>query len=524
LYIFAIFFVNYRHIKLSVLHPANLADFHLLPQRLLMHLTNSGINKLMRNQPFKQFDSCTLLTTLINMSRSPNCRFRLRDVSLLMSRPVVAVNAASPVKSREEILHEDNNDRRFSFLCANPSQTLLFHNTKEIDDWKKTLPSPLLIQTEVSNSVIPFHSGWMGYFSYPKSQIDNEIIAEFNYYPWSICFDEVCERFYLLGEPDQAAKDAYSWLLSRSVDSNGSDDTLDQQLSDTPSNESDHPAYTEVFKAEPFKPQWRKDDYQKAFSKVQSYLLAGDCYQVNLTHPFVSAQYKGSVISTLQPLFEALKPSFGCYFEGKHCELVSMSPERFISINRAGKLEAKPIKGTIKRSNDSALDNQLIAELSNSAKNKAENLMIVDLLRNDLSMSAIPGSVNVDKLFELESHPNVHHLVSTISAQLKTNISPAEAISNAFPGGSITGAPKKRAMEIIEELEVQPRSLYCGSFGYFSDTGNADFNILIRSLEFRDNTITCWGGGGITVDSNGDEEYEESLTKIQRIMDVIEGL
>jgi para-aminobenzoate synthetase component 1 len=488
-----------------------------------MPLTQSGTNKLMRHLPFKQFDSCALLTTLINISRSPSSHFHMCDVSLLMSRPMAAIDATDPVKSSEERLCEENNDRRFSFLCANPSQTLRFHNTKEIDDWKKTLQHPPL-ETDADNSVIPFHSGWMGYFSYPKSQINSEITAEFNYYPWSICFDQVFERFYLLGEPDQAAKDAYSWLLSRSRDFNESADKLDQPLGSAHINESDHNVYSEYFKAESFKARWCKDDYQKAFAKVQSYLLAGDCYQVNLTHPFVSAQYKGSAISTLQPLFDALKPSFGCYFQGQHCELVSLSPERFISINRAGKLEAKPIKGTIKRSNDSIRDNQLIAELSNSAKNKAENLMIVDLLRNDLSMSAIPGSVNVDKLFELESHPNVHHLVSTISAQLKADISPADAIRNAFPGGSITGAPKKRAMEIIEELEVQSRSLYCGSFGYFSDTGNADFNILIRSLEFRDNTITCWGGGGITVDSDCDEEYEESLTKIQRIMDVVEGL
>jgi para-aminobenzoate synthetase component 1 len=474
----------------------------------------------MRHLPFKQFDSCELLTSLINISRSSSSHFRLRNVSLLMS----TINAASPVTSSGEKLYEGNNDRRFSFLCANPSQKIRFHNAKEINDWKKTLQHPPLFQTDVNDSTIPFHSGWIGYFSYPKSEIDNEIIAEFNYYPWSICFDQVREDFYLLGEPDQAAKDAYSWLLSHASDSNESHNKIDRSLSFAHINESDHCAYSKFFKAKPFKAQWRKDDYQKAFSKIQNYLLAGDCYQVNLTHPFVSPEYKGSAISTLRPLFDALKPSFGCYFQGQDCELVSMSPERFISISRAGKLEAKPIKGTIKRSNESIRDEQLIAELSNSVKNKAENLMIVDLLRNDLSMSAIPGSVNVDKLFELESHPNVHHLVSTISAQLKTDISPAEAITNAFPGGSITGAPKKRAMEIIEELEVQPRSLYCGSFGYFSDTSNTDFNILIRSLEFRDNTITCWGGGGITVDSDCDEEYEESLTKIQRIMDVVEGL
>jgi para-aminobenzoate synthetase component 1 len=203
---------------------------------------------------------------------------------------------------------------------------------------------------------------------------------------------------------------------------------------------------------------------------------------------------------------------------------VSVSPERFISIDASGLIEAKPIKGTIKRSASESEDAALINELKNSSKNQAENLMIVDLLRNDLSMSAKAGSVKVDKLFELESHPNVHHLVSTISAELDANTLAKDAITNAFPGGSITGAPKKRAMEIIEELEVQPRSLYCGSFGYFSDSGNADFNILIRSLEFRENTITCWGGGGITVDSDCAEEYEESLTKIRRIMETIEKI
>ena len=229
-------------------------------------------------------------------------------------------------------------------------------------------------------------------------------------------------------------------------------------------------------------------------------------------------------METLAPLYSALNPSYSCYFEGRDCELVSVSPERFISIDANGRLEAKPIKGTIKRSTDPVQDQLYIDELKNSAKNQAENLMIVDLLRNDLSMSAQPNSVKVEKLFELETHPNVHHLVSTISAQLKSDLTPAEAIANAFPGGSITGAPKKRAMEIIDELEAQPRSLYCGSFGYYSDTGNVDFNILIRSVEFRNGEMTCWGGGGITVDSDCEEEYEESLTKVRKIMDVVEAI
>ncbi|MEH6447259.1 MAG: aminodeoxychorismate synthase component I [Oleispira sp.] len=474
------------------------------------------------------------------MSRVAKNNVSLYKISLLVSETSHAIHA---INAEEESVGENkdtNRDRQFSFLCANPSQSKSFSCGEEVDRWKQSFltdtgsVSKPSLRSSANSALtngreVPLHSGWVGYFSYPQAQSTQAgVIAEFNYYPWSICFDHLNSCFYLLGEPDQAAIEAYEWLLAAQLNERASDSTA---LSPAPAlkleleSESESASVTpSSFQAEPFIAKWSQQNYQQAFSKVQDYLIAGDCYQVNLTHPFISANYTGSPLDTLQPLFQALKPSFGCYFEGEHCELVSMSPERFISINSSGKLEAKPIKGTIKRSDDPVLDKELIKELLNSSKNQAENLMIVDLLRNDLSMSAQPGSVQVDKLFELESHPNVHHLVSTISAQLKLGVTHAEAIGNAFPGGSITGAPKKRAMEIINELEVQPRSLYCGSFGYFSDTGNTDFNILIRSLEFRDNTITCWGGGGITVDSDCNEEYEESLTKIRRIMETIEKI
>ena len=400
--------------------------------------------------------------------------------------------------------HQPKNNG-YSFYMANPSKSVSLHNRDEVDLWQKQLAKIRLSNLTNNNErEFPFHSGWVGYYAYPS---DINSAAEFHYYPWSICLDHQTNNFYLLGKPDGAAHTAFQFLTDES------NQALLLKVAQSPDN----------FSAEPFAAKWQKTNYEKAFFKVQDYLQAGDCYQVNLTQPHTT-QYAGSALDTLLPLYSALNPSYGCYFEGKDCQLVSVSPERFISIDSTGRLEAKPIKGTIKRSDDPTQDQLLIDELNNSPKNQAENLMIVDLLRNDLSMSAQPGSVKVDNLFELESHPNVHHLVSTISAQLKPEISPAQAISNAFPGGSITGAPKKRAMEIISELEAQPRSLYCGSFGYYSDSGNTDFNILIRSLEFRDNTITCWGGGGITVDSDCDDEYEESLTKIRRIMETVEGI
>jgi para-aminobenzoate synthetase component 1 len=388
---------------------------------------------------------------------------------------------------------------RFSFFCTNPSQSKVFHSQKEIRAWQAELKTDINTNAK---SEIPFHSGWMGYYSYPSAADNSKsIIAEFNYYPWCICFDHLNSTLHLLGNITKEATGLFALLLGEEARSKNT---------------------ATDFSCSSFTPAWSKQDYREGFNKVQDYLKAGDCYQINLTHPHQSS-FQGQASSLLPPLFEQMQPNFGGYFQGQGVELISLSPERFISINAGGRLEAKPIKGTIKRSPDSKTDQLLIEELSNSPKNQAENLMIVDLLRNDLSISALPGSVKVEKLFELESHPNVHHLVSTISAQLKPEIKPSAAISQAFPGGSITGAPKIRAMEIIEELEVQPRSLYCGSLGYYSDSGHCDFNILIRNLEFRDNTITCWGGGGITVDSECDDEYEESITKIRRIMDVVEN-
>lgn len=413
---------------------------------------------------------------------------------------------------------DSDNKQGFSYLLANP--TKFYDKGSSFSDENsfnnKIINNQIKDNKELPEHAkqIPLHSGWVGYYPYsnhlPHSPLAEKAHnpAEFYYYPWTICLEHSTGDFHLLGTPDSHAEHIFK-LLQQDLINHIEDE--------------EKPANLSGFKSNKFSAVWSKAEYQKAFYKIQDYLKAGDCYQVNLTQPH-KAQYTGPAIETLAPLYTALNPSYGCYFEGSECTLVSVSPERFMSIDDKGRLEAKPIKGTIKRSENPEQDQNYIDELKNSSKNQAENLMIVDLLRNDLSISADPNSVKVEKLFDLETHPNVHHLVSTISAQLKSDLTPQEAIHNAFPGGSITGAPKKRAMEIIDELEAQPRSLYCGSFGYYSDTGNVDFNILIRSVEFRNGEMTCWGGGGITVDSDCEEEYEESLTKVRKIMEVIEQL
>lgn len=269
-----------------------------------------------------------------------------------------------------------------------------------------------------------------------------------------------------------------------------------------------------------------KSKYAENFAKVRDYLLSGDCYQINLATPF----HCKDDLRDCDPsdLLESFDAPHGCIFKDSDRTIISVSPERLLKVTPSPNdntnthellLETRPIKGTAPRHSNPTEDNRLASSLRESPKNQAENLMIVDLLRNDLSIHAEPGSVSVPELFTLESHSNVHHLVSTITATLRANTPATEAIKATFPGGSITGAPKKRAMEIINELEPAERGAYCGSMGYIDDRGQCDFNILIRTIEAKEDGATCWGGGGLVIDSDADDEYQEILNKVTKILD-----
>ena len=173
---------------------------------------------------------------------------------------------------------------------------------------------------------------------------------------------------------------------------------------------------------------------------------------------------------------------------------------------------------------DQRADEQAAQELRASHKDRAENLMIVDLLRNDLGRSCVPGSIHVDRLFEVQSFPTVHHLVSTISGELNANRSAWELLRDSFPGGSITGAPKRRAMEIIAELEPDERAAYCGSIFYISADGRMDSNIAIRTMLCNQGTVRCWGGGGIVADSQWPQEYQETYDKVGKLLNTLEEM
>ena len=260
-------------------------------------------------------------------------------------------------------------------------------------------------------------------------------------------------------------------------------------------------------------------EYQQKFAQVQDYLHAGDCYQINLAQRF-SASYRGDEFAAYLTLREANQAPFSAFLRLADHTILSISPERFLQLTN-DQVQTKPIKGTVPRGVRPEEDNANAERLSQSTKDRAENLMIVDLLRNDLSRVCVPGSVKVPKLFDIESFPAVHHLVSTVEGQLAPGYDGTDLLRASFPGGSITGAPKIRAMEIIEELEPQRRNLYCGSIGYLSACGNMDTSITIRTLICQDSQVYCWAGGGLVADSKVASEYQETFDKVRKILPVL---
>ena len=272
----------------------------------------------------------------------------------------------------------------------------------------------------------------------------------------------------------------------------------------------------------PFKSNLTKTEYEARLGKIHDYLYAGDCYQVNMAQRF-SAEFEGNLWHGYSELRNQNQAPFSAYFNLPQGCIASISPERFLRVKN-GVVETKPIKGTRPRFKDTNKDIESAKSLLSAEKDRAENLMIVDLLRNDISKHCKPHSVNVPALFALESYEAVHHLVSTVTGELKETSTPLDLLASAFPGGSITGAPKIRAMEVIDELEPHRRHIYCGSIFYMGYREDMDSSICIRTVLAENNTLYCWAGGGIVLDSVPSEEYQETLDKVSKILPVLESM
>ncbi len=359
------------------------------------------------------------------------------------------------------------------------------------------------LPVEVPDSDLPFLGGLIGYWSYDLGRCLEPIpgqarpaaelpAARVGLYDWALIQDHERREAWLVATPARRAQ-VLRWL-------------------DTPADDDD-----DAFRlAGDFAAEMSREDYLTRFAAVQRYIRAGDCYQINLAQRF-SAPYEGDLWTAYRRLRRATPTPFSGFLEWGEQAILSMSPERFLHCAE-GRVETRPIKGTRPRGATPDEDRRLAEELTASVKDRAENVMIVDLLRNDLGRVCRPGTVRVPQLCGLESYANVHHLVSVVTGELADERSPLELLAAAFPGGSITGAPKVRAMQIIDELEPSARSAYCGSLGYVDVRGHMDTSIAIRTAVADRGRLHLWGGGGLVADSEGEAEYTETLDKIRHLM------
>jgi para-aminobenzoate synthetase component 1 len=367
-----------------------------------------------------------------------------------------------------------------------------------------------LLASELSRNFIepnelPFTGGALGFFSYdlgrrveniPTIALDDIELPEMavGIYHWAYIADHVDKTTVVVGD-----------LSEPRVRLNWKDIINDVSQPKNIISNNEYKALNKI------QSNMTAEQYAVKFAAVKNYIRSGDCYQVNLAQRF-NVTVEGDSWSGYQCLRKINPSPFSSYMNIPECKILSVSPERFLQVNN-DVVETKPIKGTRPRSKDNKIDERLKQELEQSTKDQAENVMIVDLLRNDLSKCCEINSVKVTKLFNIESFPTVHHLVSTIEGRLSGKTSPVELLRECFPGGSITGAPKIRAMEIIEELEPHRRGLYCGSIGYIGFNRKMDTNIAIRTIIQKKDQAYFYAGGGLVWDSKVDEEYQETFDK-----------
>jgi para-aminobenzoate synthetase component 1 len=361
---------------------------------------------------------------------------------------------------------------------------------------------------------LPFCGGAIGYFGYdlarrlenlPALAEDAEQIPDMaiGVYDWAVVVDHLERRSWLVGQ-------------GRDPDTDIRWGSLVERFNAPPGEKRRAPFHITSRVAS----NMTRQSYGRAFRRIHDYIRNGDCYQVNLAQRF-AAGAAGDPWLAYQRLRVINPAPFSAYFSTPYAQILSASPERFLKVE-GGRVETKPIKGTRPRAGHPRLDAELAERLRASEKDRAENVMIVDLLRNDLSKTCAPGSVRVPKLFDVESFATVHHLVSTVTGELRPGCDALDLLRGSFPGGSITGAPKVRAMQIIEELEPHRRGVYCGAVGYIGFDGNMDLNIAIRTLVHSRGTIRCWAGGGIVADSKLEDEYQETFDKAAAMLKLLQ--
>jgi len=409
-----------------------------------------------------------------------------------------------------------NNMNRYSYIVFDPIKKITVNEGKLfLDDKAETTKDYFnfikqqlnLYKAKTTANLPPFQGGAVGYFSYDLCHyIDNIPLPE---------KDHMATHDLSIGIYNQVISfEKRAWAIINDESLELAKTTMQKCLT-----KINNPGNNQQKQIQPqqIKTKITKQQYKQAVEKVKQYILEGDIFEANFTQRFEAQLPQDISAFDLYCRLRKENPSpFSAYLNLPDCTIASSSPERFLTVNN-NTVETRPIKGTRPRGKTTAQDLQLAEELQQSEKDRAENIMIVDLMRNDISKVCEPNSIRVPQLCGLESFPAVHHLVSVVQGKLKPGLNALDLLKATFPGGSITGVPKIRAMQIISELEPVRRGPYCGSIACIGFNGHMDSSIVIRTFIIKNKQVSFNAGGAIVLDSDPEQEYQESLDKARSL-------
>ncbi|MTJ84347.1 MAG: aminodeoxychorismate synthase component I [Telmatospirillum sp.] len=404
---------------------------------------------------------------------------------------------------------------RYAFIAADPFQTLVSTGDKVLLDGRPAGADPFaVLARELARwphprapVPVPFAGGAVGLIGYEagryleRAQVRHRLPA--GQPDMALGFYDVVAAFDL--------EDRRAWVIAARPEAEGRAAGMAERIGRAGGSPMVPPSCPPL--------RWRselsRDAYRGKVRRILDYIRAGDVFQVNMTQRFLADRPEGfSDFAAYRLLRDANPAPFAAFLRlGDAMTVIGASPERFLSLSAQGAIETRPIKGTCRRAATAEADHALAVALAASRKDRAENLMITDLMRNDIGRSAEIGSVRVPTFAGVETYASVHHLVSVVEARLRRGLGPVDLLRGAFPGGSVTGAPKVRALEIIDELEVAPRGPYCGTVGWIGFDGAMDSNIVIRTVVSAGGRLITQAGGAIVADSDPEAEHAEMVTK-----------
>ncbi len=401
----------------------------------------------------------------------------------------------------------------FDILFAFPQETLTLSNDEKLTGYSDIVDNDFLKnlsnwwKERKNNSIVckelPFSGGWFLYLGYELSgQVEPSLklkppstpIAYATRIPAAILYDHKNDTTYYVCE------EQFDYLEQLTLDASQADKNFERTSLKLNNIQEENDS-----------------QYLDSIKKIKQYIVDGDVFQVNLSRLWKMENCTVSPVDIYQKLRETNPAPFSGLAVHENFSVISSSPERLISVEN-GQVQTRPIAGTRRRELDKEKDQALKDELISHPKERAEHIMLIDLERNDLGRICIPGTINVDELMVLESYAHVHHIVSNVVGELKEDILPGEVIKAVFPGGTITGCPKVRCMEIISELEQEARGAYTGSMGYLNHNGDMDINILIRTITLENNTLSFRAGAGLVADSVAQSELEETRHKARGLL------